>query len=135
MATMYRSEETIKMCEEATKEFETTKFCYGENYITLLHNKNKFGLLTNNEMKQSMKIWKRNGLRCNTYNFKDYSINNRTWYAFVIQICDEEGNITDANPNLCPLSLAYGTMVSGLTYFSKTKLNRELIQKYLGSSN
>ena len=90
MATMYRSEETIKMCEEATKEFETTKFCYGENYITLLHNKNKFGLLTNNEMKQSMKRWKKSGVRCNTCNFKDSTINNRTWYSFVIQICDEE---------------------------------------------
>ena len=132
---MYRSEETIKMCEEATKEFETTKVCYGENYITLIHDKNKFGFLTNNEMKQSIKKWKKNGIRCNTYNFKDYTINNRIWYSFVIQYCDEKGTLTDTNPNLCPLSLAYGTMVSGLTYFSKTKLNRELIQKYLGSSN
>ena len=126
--------EIQQKCELATKEFQTTKECYGENFITFLHKEREFGFLNIDEMTRSMKRWKKNGLRCNKYNFKEYTVNDRIWYSFVIQYCDRQGNVTDDNP-MCPLSFGYGTMVSGITYFSRNKRNRIAIQEYLTSSN
>jgi hypothetical protein len=102
-----------------------------EHYISWIHHQNDFGSMTNDIMKKQIKIWKDLKVECLRYNFRDYEINGKKLYYFVILPKDTE------EVPFCPIGLFLpdkdnnSIMVSGYGYLATSSKNRDMIWKYL----
>ncbi len=120
--------EFAKKIARDVRTMETT-----DEYFTWRMSDNNSILMNNDEMKSSMKNWKKLKVDCLRCNFRDYKINGQMFYGFVIQPKDLENapmsaigiSVEDINGNVM--------MVSGYSYLCKKETNREAIWKYLGS--
>jgi len=86
-----------------------------------------FGVFNRDEMKQQMRLWKSQAKdgKITTYaeNNKEYDVDSKKVYSLVIS--------PKCVPQYCPLSLAFGTMVSGWTYAFTKKENRDDVFTYV----
>lgn len=86
-----------------------------------------FGVFNRDEMKMQMRIWKSQAKdgKLTTYasNNKEYDVDGKKVYSLVIS--------PKCVPQYCPLSLAFGTMVSGWTYAFAKKENRDDVFAYV----
>jgi hypothetical protein len=86
-----------------------------------------FGVFNKEEMNEQMKMWRdlaKNG-KLQTYpeNNMEYDIDGKKVYTLVIT--------PHYDANFCPMSLAWGTMVSGYTYAFTKKENRDAVYGYV----
>jgi len=96
--------------------------------FTWIKHYHDFSVYNKEEMTAQMKAWKtlaKDG-KLNIYeeNNKEYDVEGKTIYCLVIT---PKPNDT----SFCPLSLAFGTMVSGYTYAFTKKDNRDAIYTYI----
>jgi len=128
MAAILNIKEFEKKIIRDVRTMDTT-----DEYFTWRASDNNSILMNNDEMKSLMKNWKKLKVDCLRCNFRDYKLNGKMYYGFVIQPQDLENtpmsaigiSISDTNGNTM--------MVSGYSYLAKSEANREAIWKYLGS--
>jgi hypothetical protein len=77
------------------------------------------------EAKRFRKYKKEGKLIINEANHREFEIDGKTFYTFVVQDTNEQNNQID------PLGLGVGFMVSGMIYFFVRKENRDNIYKWI----
>jgi hypothetical protein len=93
--------------------------------ITYMHSMGVFCVYNVPEIKSSIDGWIKNKCKCIAHNVKPITVNDREFWMFVIQ----PPNLKDTN--MCPLALAFNTMVSGYTYITHSKAFADCIVKKL----
>ena len=96
--------------------------------FTWIKHYHDFSVYNKEEMTAQMKQWKylakEGRLTVHEENNKDIDVEGKTIYCLVI-------TPKKADTSFCPLSLAFGTMVSGFTYAFTKKDNRDAIYGYI----
>ena len=96
--------------------------------FTWIKHYHDFSVFNKEEMTAQMKQWKdlakEGRLTVHEENNKDIDVEGKTIYCLVI-------TPKKADTSFCPLSLAFGTMVSGFTYAFTKKDNRDAIYGYI----
>ena len=117
---MYQTQETFDEAELSFSQMTSTDVA-----ITLLISDGVFNVLDKKELLYQMRIWK--NLRCvsHYYNVKEIQICGKKAYMFVIQPQDLE------KTTMCPLAVAFNTLVNGYTYITPHKEIVELVCHYL----
>ena len=96
--------------------------------FTWIKHYHDFSVFNKEEMTAQMKQWKdlakEGRLTVHEENNKDIDVESKTIYCLVI-------TPKKADTSFCPLSLAFGTMVSGFTYAFTKKDNRDAIYGYI----
>ena len=90
---------------------EDTDVCF-----TLQHITGRFRMLNLRELLIQIKLWKDMGVVCLSENINERKFGDKTAWSVVIQLPDLE------DCKICPLSLAFETMVSGCTYVVRDKV-------------
>lgn len=92
---------------------QTGETCWGNNDELLI------------EAKRFRQYKKEGKLIIRESNHREFEIDGKTFYTFVVQDTDDENN------NIDPLALGVGFMVSGMVYFFVRKENRDNIYKWV----
>jgi hypothetical protein len=88
----------------------------------------------NDEIKPSLKLWKKKQVECLKCNFRTYKFHNRLFYYFIIQPKDDKENCPFCSIGMFVDDVYNNRMlVSGYGFFCRHEKNREAIWKYLGS--
>jgi hypothetical protein len=111
-----------KMCNHILHIKNKTDICF--TFITRVMD---FCVLNKKEMNEQMILWKelaKNGtINIHEENNMEYEVNGKKLYTLVITPKNDCG--------YCPISLAWGTMVSGYTYVFTKQENRDAVYKYV----
>ena len=83
--------------------------------LTLQHKNGVFMDYPRERCAQQVKLWKQLGATCLETNLKSFDYRGKTFWRFVISPAEEDG------PCMCPLAMAFGTLVSGFTYITPSK--------------
>jgi hypothetical protein len=105
------------------KQYTSKDIC-----ITYMHSMGVFCVYNVPEMKPSIDGWIEKKCKCLAYNVKPITVNDKEYWMFVVQ----PPNLKDTN--MCPLALAFNTMVSGYTYITHSKAFADCIVKKLSAT-
>lgn len=111
-----------KMCRLILDVKNKTDICF-----SFIRHMADFGVLNKEEMNNQMKMWKdfakKGLLQMYASNNKEHDVEGKKVYTLVIN--------SKENSAYCPLSLAWGIMVSGYTYAFTKKENRDAVYGYV----
>jgi hypothetical protein len=99
--------------------------------FTIIHKTGTFSVYNKKEFLPQINDWRDKKCNLLACNIKPVTINNQEYWMFTIQ----PPNMTADNSSLCPLAMAYGTLVNGFSYITKDKGLTELVHRVLGSKN
>ena len=118
----------VYITEDTRNETELALKHMTKNDLTIFihHSSGLFGLMNLKELLIQMKLWKQLGVKCLPFNHKKIKVGKEDAWMWIIQPEDLE------EAPMSPLSIAYGTLVSGFAYISKTKSVGEMVIRYLG---
>lgn len=126
---IYRTDDTLKEAKLAVRQmFE----CPTDVAFTLHMRTGTFGVLNQKELDLQIKMWKQLGVKVMGENLKEHTIDGKKVWSFVAQpksVYEDEAVLT----HLCPLSMALGVMVSGVTYLAKDRETTLNVWRALGS--
>lgn len=88
----------------------------------------KFGVLNLQELLLQIRMWQEIGVVCRPCNVKEVKFGTTSAWAFTVQ---PTGDGALERCGFSPLSLAFGTMVSGYTYVAKNKGIADLVVRAL----
>jgi len=87
-----------------------------------------FSVLNLRELLQQIRMWQAMGAKCLPVNIKEVKFGATSAWAFTVQ---PAGEAALGACGYSPLSLAFGTMVSGYTYVAKDRGTAELVVRAL----
>jgi hypothetical protein len=99
--------------------------------FTILHKTGTFSVYNKKEFLPQINDWRDKKCNLLACNIKPVTINDKEFWMFTIQ----RPNMTADNSSLCPLAMAYGTLVNGFSYITKDKGLTELVHRVLGSKD
>jgi hypothetical protein len=119
---LYHTQDTLDESILCAKQMASSDICY-----TLIHHMGFFNVYNAKELQTQLRDFKSKGVKLQSYNIFEKTINNKTFYMAVFQPED----LTKCSMGNCPLALAHGVLVTGYTYIFKSKGNVENIAAYL----
>jgi hypothetical protein len=120
--TAIKCDDVRTMCRKILDTKNKTDIAF-----SFIHHLMDFGVFNKEEMNEQMLLWrnlaKKGDLQLYPENNNEYEVDGKKVYTLVIS--------PKGDSNFCPMSLAWGTMVSGYTYAFTKKENRDAVYGYV----
>lgn len=103
-----------------------------ETVFTYIQRMNDFSCYTSRLFLHQLNAWREQGLIIRDSNVREMQLNGRTFWMFTVQWPINHPN--EGSMTLCPLAIANGLMVHGVSYFTSDRNLLEIIRRTIGIS-
>jgi hypothetical protein len=124
-AGLYHTQDTY---DEALVCVRQLKEVPNDKVSTLIRRLGVFTVFDTKEFMEQLKEWKAKGVKIYKCNVRDIQC-GAYGEAYLFTVTSDD----DKDCAMCPLALAFNTMVSGYSYITKDKALAQLAWRYLGS--
>lgn len=104
--------------------------CNTDKVFTLIHNKGVFSVYNMKEFMPQVALWREQGCSLLRVNIKEHNCGK---YGKATFFTIQPPNLQRSDCPFSPISLAFGTLVSGYTYVTRDPQLAELVWRVLGS--
>jgi hypothetical protein len=104
-----------------------------ETVFTYIQRMNDFSCYTSRLFLQQLNDWRKQGLIVRDCNVREVRLNGRTFWMFTVQWPANHEN--EETMTLCPLAVANGLLVHGISYFTSDRNLLEIIRRTIGISD